>query len=436
MWSLVAVLLGTFVLRMASSIMGSTLQLYFGYIDRHFYPLSDTARGLALAIFFLPELIGSPVFGAWSDRLGRKWFILLGAIFGAIGVQMTAMTTNFAALALMRVLGGLSTASAIPATLGYLSGETAHSEAVRGRAMGLFQLATLAGTIGGMLLGGRLWDLYRQGTFTLDALLYLLSLAIFLVGIRETRVRKTPKDDAIARGWQALRRSFLHYQDVFTAPGVTRFAPVFLTICTILGIWMNHIVGQLVAADHQFTGQLLYGIFANDRHAGTEIALYGTLILAIFALGALVWSFVIGHFRRTAIMLVNVGALFVLCGVTLALNHSPSLAAPGIPVYLALAVLAIFVLSGAMPAALTYLADVTEERQEDRGAIMGLYTILFGLGGFLGTLIGGPFADWNAVDGILFATALLGVIATLLLVRLYQHDSGPAPQTSAILSKE
>ncbi len=436
MWSLVAVLTGTFVLRVASSIVGSSLQLYFGYIDQHIYPLSDTARGAALAIFFLPELIGSPVLGAWSDRFGRKWFILLGAIFGGIGVQITAMTTNYFAIVLMRLLGGLSTAAAIPATLGYLSAETAHSPAVRGRAMGLFQLATLGGTVGGLLLGGRLWDLMRQGSFTLDALIYLASLLIFLIGIRETRAHKSARLSSIAVGRRALLQSFAYYREVFATPAVTRFAPVFLTICTILGIWLNHIVGQLVAADHQFPGQLLYGVFANNRHAGTEIALYGGLIVAIFAGGALVWSFLVGRFRRTVIMLVNVGALFFLCAVVFALNHTPSLAVPITRVYLGLAAVSIFVLSGGMPAALTYLADMTEERRDDRGAIMGVYTILFGLGGFLGTLIGGPFADWKAVDGILLVTALLGLVATLLLLRLYAAEAQAESQTSAILSKE
>ena len=65
--SIVAALVGTLILRVASAAMGSMIQLYFGYIDRSVYPLSATMRGVALAIFFLPELIFSPVFGAWSD---------------------------------------------------------------------------------------------------------------------------------------------------------------------------------------------------------------------------------------------------------------------------------------------------------------------------------------------------------------------------------
>ena len=436
--SLVACLVGTFVLRMASSIMGSTIQLYFGYIDRNFYPVSDTARGFALAVFFLPELIGSPLFGAWSDRLGRKWFIVLGSVFGGIGVQITAMTTDFAALSIMRLLGGASTASAVPATLSYLSAMSAHSESLRGRVMGIFQVATIGGTILGMLIGGRLWDLFHQGAFTIDALVYLLSLLIFLFGIQETRApgSRHAVEGAIAHGWQALKDTFAYYAREFTSPVVLRFAPAFLAINMVLGIWLNHIISQLVASNQGFPNQLLYGILANNKNAGTDIALYGTGILAIFGIGALAWSFVVGRVRRTSLMLVNAGALFFLCAILYALNHSATLSDPMVPLYLVLATLALLVLSGMMPAALTYLADMTEEKSEDRGAIMGLYTIFFGFGGFLGTLLGGPFADWDAVDGILILTVLLGATATLLLIRLHQMESRLPSEPEGILSKE
>jgi MFS family permease len=422
-WSLVAVLIGTLALRVASSIMGGTLQLYFGFIDQHIYPLSDTARGFALAVFFLPELVGSPVLGAWSDRMGRKWFLVLGAIFGGVGAQMTAITTNYSALVLMRVLGGLSTASAVPATLSYLSAMSSHSESLRGRVMGLFQIATLAGILGGMLAGGRLWDLYKQTAFSIDAVIYVVSLAVFLFGVHEAEEsRAVPLQKSLARGWQAFRRTMHYYREVLFSPTTLRFAPVFLAICMVLGVWLNHTVSQLISPDHAFPNQLLYGVLASDRHAGTDIALYGAVVLAIFGLGVLGWSLVIGRFRRTTVMLIGTGALFVLCSLVFAVNHADSLSDPLIPVYLVLAGMALFVLSGMMPAALTYLADLTEERVQDRGAIMGLYTVLFGFGGFLGTLVGGPFADWRAVDGILVLTVVLGLVAFVLLIRLHRYE--------------
>ena len=59
-------------------------------------------------------------------------------------------------------------------------------------------------------------------------------------------------------------------------------------------------------------------------------------------------------------------------------------------VQLALVVVAgigLFVMSGATPAALGLLADITESYPADRGAIMGLYSVFLGVGQILGALV-------------------------------------------------
>ncbi|MBM3127677.1 MAG: MFS transporter [Chloroflexi bacterium] len=430
--SITASLAGTFVLRVASAVMGSMIQLYFGYIDRSVYPLSATMRGLALAVFFIPELIGAPVLGAWSDRYGRKFFIWFSSLTGGIAVQIAALTTNFGALIVTRLLTGLSTASAFPATLGLLSAETSSDESLRGRAMGLFQLATIGGTVVGILIGGRMWDVFHAHAFTLNHAIYLVSLAIFFFGIRE-RTRKDAKKHertALDDGARALRQSLDRYRDVFLAPVVLRFAPAWLTINVILGIWLNQIIGQLIAPRHRFPDQLLFGILGESASAGTLIALAMLALATIFVGGVIGWSWVLGKMRRTTVMLIGAGGMFALCAMLFALNHRATLADPAIPFLVAGALSALFLVSGLMPASLTYLADVTEARANDRGAIMGMYTIFFGAGQFVGTLLGGPFADWAAIDGILFITVLLGIFIALTLWRLHRAE------LRAILTKD
>lgn len=436
--SIIACVLGTLILRSASAVAGSTIQFYFGYIDRNLYPLSDTMRGFALALFFLPELIGSPILGAWSDRRGRKFFMALGALLGVLGTQITAMTTNFEILTLARLLGGLSTASAFPATLGYLSAITSHSEPLRARVLGLFQIATLAGTIVGIFFGGRLWDNYASRAFTIDALIYAASLVVFLVGIHERRFAKLSSPSTVSvdgTSLAALRRTLAYYRSVFFSPTILRFAPAWIAMNMVLGIWLNHLVSQLVSPPGEFPGQLLFGILANSKRAGNLISTYATILFVIFGLGVAIWSFVLGRLHRTDVMLIATSGLFVLCGVLFLLNHTASLSAPIVPLYLLLATLALLAVSGLMPAALTYLADVTEEDSGDRGAIMGLYTIFLGLGGFLGTVVGGPAADVAAIDGILVATVVLSIIITGALFRLHRIEARP-PAFKRILTKE
>lgn len=418
-------LLGTLILRIGSSIAGGMIQFYFGFIARTIYPLSFIERGIALALFFLPELVGAPVLGAWSDRYGRKMFIQFAALCGLAGSIITGMTSNFALLILTRLLGGLSTASQLPATLSYLSAGTATNESLRGRVMGLFQLVTLGGTLGGIFLGGRLWDAFGQSGFFVAALVYALSLVIFTFGVREPASHRKffiPFIASHGAGRQALRDSIVHYRAVILAPIILRFAPAWLAINMVLGVWMNHTIGQLIEPQAKFPNQTLHGILAESIQAGNEVSTYGAILIGLFGLGVVVWSLTLGRWRRTSVMLIAVGALFAFCALLFKLNHSSSEAIYN-PLNLLLGVALLFVISGAMPAALTYLADVTEARANDRGAIMGVYTIFFGVGGFLGTIVGGPFAEWGAIDGILLITILLGIAATIALVQLHRFES-------------
>ena len=49
---------------------------------------------------------------------------------------------------------------------------------------------------------------------------------------------------------------------------------------------------------------------------------------------------------------------------------------------------------------------------------MGLYSVLLALGQSLGTAIGGRFADWRGVDGIILWTLILNVVAIICVLIL------------------
>ncbi|MBI3742112.1 MAG: MFS transporter, partial [Chloroflexi bacterium] len=98
--SLVALIFGSLLLRAAAGAMGENIQFYFNSIHdaaknldhplrtiagaQNVYEVSYTIGGLIIGAFFAAELIGAPIFGAWSDRYGRKLFIIFGPLFGAI----------------------------------------------------------------------------------------------------------------------------------------------------------------------------------------------------------------------------------------------------------------------------------------------------------------------------------------------------------------
>jgi MFS family permease len=432
--SLVSLILGSLLLRAAAGAMGENIQFYFNAIheaalnlnhplraivgERGVYEVSYTLGGIIIGTFFAAELIGALFFGAWSDRYGRKPFIILGPLFGAIAVQITAMTTAVWMLIVTRLLEGLSTASNAPATLGYLAESTSGSQKLRARVVGFFEIATVGGIALGFALGGWMWRHFgspvviagiplTSPAFALNALVYLASLVIFWLGIHEIREKKNTSQ-AVPSASETLKR----YWVLASSPRVAGFAPAWIAINAVLGIWIN-LTARILTDKSASPGQLLSGRF-DSFQAGNIRAAYAVF----FVLGILIWSLLFAHVNKIKAMLIGTGGLFASCFLMLAINHQPALNAPLVSLLAILLVVSIMIQSGFTPAALAHLADITESHTEDRGAIMGLYSVFLGLGQFIGTSFGGPFVDWLGADGMVLATFLLGLVAAFLLVRL------------------
>jgi len=390
--------------------MGVMIGFYLRYIHENIYPVSETMVGIIAASFFLTELLGAPIFGAQSDHYGRRLFMVLGALFGAIAVQLTAMTTVVWVLIITRFLEGLSTASSMPATLGYISAATATSPRLRGQVVSLFEIASIGGMALGFVAGGALWQVFRHVGFSLDSLIYLVSAAIFAFGVAEMRGTGGPSE-----------RSLIYYLRLLSSPRILRFAPAWLAVNAILGVWLNHVSNQM-SRTTPLPGQLLSGGFN-----GFQIGLVFAAFTLFFVLGIGLWSLAFGRLRTSTIMLSGTGGVFGTCLTLAVANHLDSVSNPLFPVMLGLFFLFVMVMSGFTPAALAYLADMTEAHTQDRGAIMGLYSVFLGIGQLIGSLLGGPFAQAAAIDGVIAVTAILAAIAWGTVIALRRNgDLVPA----------
>ena len=422
------VLFGTFTLRFSTGLTGGLLAFYLGNLPKHGgVEVTAITLSFLIAAFYLTELVASPIFGLLSDRLGHHRVMQFGPIFGAVAVTITGITTNLVLLGGTRVLEGAATAASVPSILGFLALATAKDEGLRGRTSARFELATLAGIGGGTLAAATLYEgipgfLPGLGAnaFFLNALIYIGSFLIYRYGVKAPDAPAGPHH-APSYGWK-------RYANLLTQSHVWLLAPTWIAVNAALGVFSGQALFNLVREKNpKFADQLLAGGLP-----GWEVTLGLAVAGLVLFAGLIYWGNRFKNMRRTSIIFYGIlgGAVLVVGGI--AFNHSggiePLLRSP----FVLLAGAGLFVLAGATPAALGLLADMSEAFPDDRGAVMGLYSVFLALGQILGSLLGGVAAEKAAIDGLLIATLVLMGIAILPLyyLRRYEHRfeiSGPTP---------
>jgi MFS family permease len=409
-------LLATFVLRVSTAVTGGLLLFLVAELTRG-NGSGPGVQALLSGGFYTTELTGAIVFGVLADRYGRKVVMLLGPIFGGIAVFMTGLTTHLQVIFVTRLLEGGSTAASVPSTLGFIAAETAQDERLRGRVVSLFEFVSLGGMLAvGPALSGILWDRLGRPAFFLNCFFYLAALGLYAYGVHE--VRKDRQVDLAATPVAHENRTspVVRYIRIVTNRKVLLFAPTWLAINAILGLWAIQAPLLLTGNKHDPSQFLMRGMTA------TTIGIGEAALAVVFGAGLLFWGLTYARFRRTTMMLMGVGAFVVMAFDVLAVNHLGGTSTTLLLGLGGVGVVALFVMSGATPAALGLLADVSEGFEEDRSAIMGLYSVFLGLGQVLGALVGGLASTWNGIDGLIVATAALLVVGVGALVNLRNHE--------------
>ncbi len=414
MW---AVLAGTFTLRFSTGLTGAMLAVYLAKLPEHGgQEVDPIVVGLFAATFYLAELVLSPVFGILSDRLGHHRVMLYGPAFGAIAVVLTGLTTNLVVLGGTRWLEGASTAASIPSILGFIAMVTAGDETLRGKMSARFEGATLLGIGAGFAAAPVTFALLGPTAFFVNALMYGVSFLIFWTV-------KDPAGEAAAV--RAPHVGFRRYLDLIRSTHVWLLAPTWIAVNASIGLWFSQSLFQFAKANPRFPDQTLMRGFT-----AIQISAAAVVIGIVFGLGLLYWGDRFKNMRRTTIILYGILGGGALVGAGIVVNH-----AGGLPVVVALGAAAVagfglFVMAGATPAALGLLADISERFPNDRGAIMGLYSVFLAVGQIVGALIGGFAADARGIDGMLVATAVLLAVALVPLSQLRRGEDELGGATS------
>jgi DHA1 family tetracycline resistance protein-like MFS transporter len=114
---------------------------------------SAFAIGLLNASFSLMQFLFSPIWGRWSDRIGRKPIILVGLLGSCLSYVTMALAPSLTLLFVARIIGGIAGAN-IPTAQAYIADVTTPENRARG--MGMVGAAFGLGFIFGPALGGLL----------------------------------------------------------------------------------------------------------------------------------------------------------------------------------------------------------------------------------------------------------------------------------------
>jgi DHA1 family tetracycline resistance protein-like MFS transporter len=120
-----------------------------------FYAESFGASALQIGLlgtsFSLMQFLFSPIWGRWSDKVGRKPIILIGLLGSCLSYLALALSTSLALVFLARIVGGIAGAN-IPTAQAYIADVTTSENRARG--MGMVGAAFGLGFIFGPAIGG------------------------------------------------------------------------------------------------------------------------------------------------------------------------------------------------------------------------------------------------------------------------------------------
>lgn len=171
---------------------GEGFQL-FGEWTQHYRPLF---LGIALAVYPLGQFLGGPIFGALSDRYGRKKILMLSLSGSVLGYLLTAVSLEIGSLWLL--IASRFFTGVLESNLGLVRAMAADFEHIdRYKSLGGVNAASAIGYVLGPLLGGVLsdskWSSWFSPKFPFYIALLLsvitLTLAYFLLHERSDRVQ-------------------------------------------------------------------------------------------------------------------------------------------------------------------------------------------------------------------------------------------------------
>ncbi len=346
--------------------------------------------GLIFSGFSLARLILMPIFGRWSDKKGRKIFILLGFLFYSIVSVLFIFATSKYQLIAIRMIQGASAAMILPISMAYV-GEISkvNHEA---RSMNSINIALFLGFGIGPLTGGLIHK-YSGGihlnfaALGIAGFIAFLLVAILLPDLKRPVVKDSKgnvrEDQGPTRYRDILRND--SFKGIFLfrlSNALGRGAMMaFLPILASAKLNLTTVEIGLTISCNLLLSSLLQIFMAKlaDKTDRRRMAIFGNILSAIALLSMPFTS------NFTELFMVN-----LLMGISGAVS---------IPAVTALV--------------------VTNGREYSMGSVMALFNIAMSMGLAAGPLLGGLIKDLSNITYVFVFASASSVLGTILFAIFY-----------------
>ncbi len=177
--SMIVLFMSIFLVGIGFSIIMPVLPYYAESLGASPFQL-----GLLITVYAICQFIFAPIWGNYSDRIGRKPVLLMGILGFAVTFILCAYATRLWMLYLIRIAGGALSCATMPTAMAYVGDSTSLEK--RGSSMGMVGAAMGMGMIFGPAIGGLLSSISLGFPFLLAGLLALVNSVGVLLLLKES----------------------------------------------------------------------------------------------------------------------------------------------------------------------------------------------------------------------------------------------------------
>lgn len=360
------------------------------------YGANGFTVGLLGTVYSLMQFAFSPVWGRWSDRIGRRPVILLGLLGSCASYLVLALAGSLPLIFAARVLGGVAGAN-IPTAQAYIADITTPENRAKG--MGMVGAAFGLGFIFGPALGGMLTHFGASAPmWAASALCFLNFVAAWLL-LPESRVVADRRRPAASR-IELLRRS--------------------LGRPTLLVLLVLYFVISMAFSGFEATFALY-----SERRFGFTSANIGYVFAFVGTVLAVVQGVLVGR----VVPMIGERRLIPLAVAVIALGLLLVPLAASVPLLLAACGTLALGMGFNGPSLSSMVSRLTDPN--DQGAVLGLAQSLASLGRVVGPAWGGLLFDHFGPRMPYFSAA--AIMATAFLVAWASLSNADRPKSVKVV---